>query len=81
MDIDGFYSTLERLQGHGVRVRRHRDSNGSRQGLGPQEGGALKYASSGDTTGDKRQVVGYGSLKIRTIESDSRGTLQGNHHR
>jgi len=64
MDISGFYSTLERLNvtacGFGAiaTVMKASDS------LGLRRGELLKYATSGDTTGDNLQVVGYGSVRF-----------------
>jgi MEMO1 family protein len=64
MDVEGFYSTLERLQitacGFGaiatlMEVARK---------LGLARGELLKYATSGDTTGENLQVVGYGALRF-----------------
>jgi len=64
MDPDGFYSTLERLQvtacGFGAISTVMQASK--LLGLGKAE--LLKYASSGDTTGDMAAVVGYGSLRF-----------------
>jgi MEMO1 family protein len=64
MDVDAFYSTLERLNvtacGYGAiaSVMQTADSLGLRS---PE---ILKYATSGDTTGDNVQVVGYGALRF-----------------
>jgi hypothetical protein len=64
MDVDSFYSTLERLQvtacGFGAIATVIQAS----KALGFKKGELLKYASSGDTTGDYGQVVGYGSLRF-----------------
>ncbi|HYB45040.1 MAG TPA: MEMO1 family protein [Nitrososphaerales archaeon] len=64
MDVDGFYSTLERLQvtacGFGAISTVMQASK--QLGLGKAE--LLKYANSGDTTGDMAAVVGYGSLRF-----------------
>lgn len=64
MDIDSFYSTLERLQvtacGFGAIAAVIQAS----KLLGFKHGELLKYANSGDSTGDYSQVVGYGSLKF-----------------
>lgn len=64
MDVVSFYSTLERLQvtacGFGAIATVMQAS----KLLGLRKGELLKYASSGDTTGDNNQVVGYGSLRF-----------------
>lgn len=64
MDVESFYSTLERLKvtacGYGAISTIIQAS----KLLGFRRGELLKYASSGDTTGDKSQVVGYGSLRF-----------------
>ncbi len=64
MDVGSFYSTLERLQvtacGFGAIATVMQAS----KALGFKRGELLKYASSGDTTGDYGQVVGYGSLRF-----------------
>ncbi|MFI5404536.1 MAG: AmmeMemoRadiSam system protein B, partial [Candidatus Gagatemarchaeaceae archaeon] len=64
MDSEAFYATLERLQvtacGYGPIATVMEAS----LALGLRRGELLKYASSGDTTGDNSQVVGYGSLRF-----------------
>jgi len=64
MDVEGFYSTLERLQvtacGYGAIATVMRTASS----LGLRHGELLKYATSGDTTGDNLQVVGYGSARF-----------------
>jgi AmmeMemoRadiSam system protein B len=64
MDFDGFYSTLERLQvtacGFGAIATVMRVASA----VGMKKGEVLKYATSGDTTGDNLQVVGYGSVRF-----------------
>ena len=64
MDFDGFYSTLDRLGvtacGFGAIATVMEASRAL--GLGRAE--LLKYATSGDTTGDNLQVVGYGALRF-----------------
>lgn len=64
MDVGGFYSVLERLQvtscGFGaiaVLLRLART-------LGFTKAELLKYATSGETTGDNLQVVGYASVRF-----------------
>jgi len=64
LDTGTFYSTLERLQvtacGYGaIATVMH-----AAKLLGFHKGETLKYASSGDTTGDLLQVVGYGSVRF-----------------
>ena len=64
MDLKGFYSTLERLEvtacGYGAIATVMETARAL--GLGRAE--LLKYASSGDTSGDNLQVVGYGALRF-----------------
>ena len=64
MDVEGFYSTLERLQvtacGYGAIATVMRTASS----LGLRHGELLKYATSGATTGDNLQVVGYGSARF-----------------
>jgi len=64
MDVESFYSTLERLRvtacGFGAIATVMRAA----KSLGFKRGELLKYASSGDTTGDNSQVVGYGALRF-----------------
>ena len=64
MDVDSFYSTLERLRvtacGFGAIATVIQVS----KALGFKKGELLRYANSGDTTGDYDQVVGYGSLRF-----------------
>ncbi len=64
MDVEGFYSTLEGLQvtacGFGAIAT---VMEAARQ-LGLTRGELLKYASSGDMTGENLQVVGYGALRF-----------------
>jgi MEMO1 family protein len=64
MDLEGFYSTLERLDvtacGYGPIATVMETARAL--GLGRAE--LLKYASSGDTSGDNLQVVGYGGLRF-----------------
>ncbi len=64
MDTEAFYSTLERLQvtacGYGPIATVMEAS----LALGLRRGELLEYASSGETTGDNSQVVGYGSLRF-----------------
>lgn len=64
MDVDGFYSTLEELQvtacGFGAIATVMRTA----LSLGLRRGELLKYATSGDTTGDNLQVVGYAAARF-----------------
>jgi AmmeMemoRadiSam system protein B len=64
MDVDGFYSVLEKLQvtacGYGAIATVMRVA----PSLGLRRGELLKYASSGDTTGDNLQVVGYAAVRF-----------------
>jgi len=64
MDLDGYYSTLERLDvtacGYGA-IATIMETAWS---LGLRKAELLKYASSGDTSGDNLQVVGYGALRF-----------------
>lgn len=65
MDTKGFYSTLEELQvtscGFGAIATVMRLA----RALGLTNAELLKYATSGDTTGDNLQVVGYASVRFR----------------
>jgi len=64
MDLDSFYSTLERRKvtacGFGAIATVIEVS----RALGLRKGELLKYATSGDTTGDNSQVVGYAALRF-----------------
>ncbi len=64
MDVDSFYSTLERLQVTACGFGAISTIMQAAKALGFKKGELLKYASSGDTTGDNNQVVGYGSLRF-----------------
>ena len=63
-DLEGFYSTLDRLNvtscGFGAIATVMETS----RSLGLARPELLKYATSGDTTGDNLQVVGYGALRF-----------------
>jgi len=63
-DLEGFYSTLDRLNvtscGFGAIATVMETS----RSLGLEKPELLKYASSGDTTGDNLQVVGYAALRF-----------------
>ncbi len=64
MDVGGFYSALERLQvtacGYGPIATVMMVA----KSLGLSRAELLKYATSGDTSGDNVQVVGYGALRF-----------------
>ena len=64
MDVEGFYSTLERLGvtacGYGAIATVMQTASA----LGLKKAELLKYASSGDSTGENLQVVGYGALRF-----------------
>ena len=64
MDVKGFYSTLESLEvtacGYGAIATVMQAA----EGLGLKKAELLKYASSGETSGDNLQVVGYGALRF-----------------
>ena len=62
MDPDGFYSRLERLQVTACGFGAISTVMQASKTLGLGRGELLKYANSGDTTGDMAQVVGYASV-------------------
>jgi AmmeMemoRadiSam system protein B len=64
MDVEGFYSTLERRQVTACGFGAIATVMEAARMLGLAKGELLKYASSGDTTGDNLQVVGYGALRF-----------------
>ena len=64
MDTEAFYSTLERLQVTACGFGAIATVMAASKALGLGRGELLKYASSGDTTGDNSQVVGYGALRF-----------------
>ncbi|QQG49346.1 MAG: AmmeMemoRadiSam system protein B [archaeon] len=64
LDLDGFYSTLAELQVTACGYGPIATVVSLARALGLKRGELLKYATSGDTTGDKHQVVGYGSLRF-----------------
>jgi len=63
-DLDGFYSTLERLNVTACGFGAIATVMETARALGLSKPELLKYASSGDTTGDNLQVVGYGALRF-----------------
>ena len=62
LDVPAFYSTLQRLQVTACGFGAIATIMGAARLLGFDSGELLKYASSGDTTGDNTQVVGYCAL-------------------
>ncbi len=64
MDVDAFYSTLEREQVTACGFGAISTVVQAARSLGLRKGELLKYASTGDTTGDISQVVGYGSVRF-----------------
>ncbi len=65
MDAASFYSTLERLQVTACGFGAISTIMQASKALGLVKGSLLKYANSGDTTGDLAQVVGYASLRFQ----------------
>ena len=64
MDLEGFYSTLEKLNVTACGFGAIATVMETARSLGLAKAELLKYASSGDTTGDNLQVVGYGALRF-----------------
>ena len=64
MDLEGFYSTLDRLGVTACGFGAIATVMEAARSLGLGRAELLKYASSGDTTGDNLQVVGYGALRF-----------------
>lgn len=64
MDLEGFYSTLERLNVTACGFGAIATVMETARALGLTKAELLKYASSGDTSGDNLQVVGYGALRF-----------------
>jgi AmmeMemoRadiSam system protein B len=64
MDVGSFYSTLDRLQITACGFGAIATVMVASRALGLEEGELLKYATSGDTTGDNNRVVGYASLRF-----------------
>jgi len=64
MDLDGFYSTLEGLEITACGFGAIATVMESAKSLGLARAELLKYASSGDTSGDNVQVVGYSALRF-----------------
>jgi len=63
-DLEGFYSTLDRLSVTSCGFGAIATVMGTSLSLGLSKPELLKYATSGDTTGDNLQVVGYGALRF-----------------
>ena len=64
LDLDGFYSTLERLSVTSCGFGAIATIMEAARALGLTRPELLKYATSGDTSGDNLQVVGYGALRF-----------------
>ena len=64
MDVEGFYSTLESLNVTACGFGAIATVMETAESLGLKKAELLKYASSGDTSGDNVQVVGYGALRF-----------------
>jgi hypothetical protein len=64
MNVSGFYATLERLEVTACGFGAIATVMQAASSLGLRRGELLKYANSGDTTGDNSQVVGYGALRF-----------------
>ncbi len=63
-DLGGFYSTLNRLDVTSCGFGAIATVMETARSLGLSKPELLKYATSGDTTGDNVQVVGYGALRF-----------------
>ena len=64
MDVHGFYSTLETLEMTACGFGAIATVMQAASALGLKKAELLKYATSGETTGDNLQVVGYGALRF-----------------
>ena len=64
MDLEGFYSTLDSLNVTACGFGAIATVMETARSLGLSKAQLLKYATSGDTTGDNLQVVGYGALRF-----------------
>ncbi|MDG6916620.1 MAG: AmmeMemoRadiSam system protein B [Nitrososphaerota archaeon] len=64
MDVSGFYSVLERLGVTACGYGAIAIVMLAARSLGLTRGELLAYATSGDTSGDNVQVVGYGALRF-----------------
>jgi len=63
-DLEGFYSTLELLNVTSCGFGAIATVMETARSLGLSHPELLKYATSGDTSGDNLQVVGYGALRF-----------------
>ena len=63
-DLEGFYSTLDSLGVTACGFGAIATVMETAKSLGLSKPELLKYATSGDTTGDNVQVVGYGALRF-----------------
>ena len=63
-DLEGYYATLDRLNVTSCGFGAIATVMETARSLGLSKPELLKYATSGDTTGDKLQVVGYGALRF-----------------
>jgi AmmeMemoRadiSam system protein B len=64
LDIESFYSTLDRLEITACGFGAIASVMEAVKLLGFRRGELLKYANSGDTTGDNSQVVGYAAIRF-----------------
>ena len=64
MDVDGFYHTLDRLHVTACGYGAIATVMTAASGLGLKRAEVLKYATSGDTSGDNARVVGYGAVRF-----------------
>ena len=64
LDVHGFYSALERLQVTACGFGAVATVMLLAKARGMKRGEVLKYATSGDTTGDNLQVVGYAAMRF-----------------
>lgn len=64
MDVGGFYSTLERMDVSACGYGAIATVMQAAAALGLKRAELLKYANSGETSGDNVQVVGYGALRF-----------------
>lgn len=62
MDVSRFYGVLERLNVTACGYGAIASVMTAAKMLGAEKGELLKYATSGDTSGDKKAVVGYSSI-------------------
>jgi len=62
LDLDEFYRVLQEKQVSACGYGAIASTMMACKGLGAKEGRLLKYATSGDVTGDKSSVVGYASI-------------------